>query len=85
MTWTLRRMGVLAAAALLATAISAKPLNAAGENLQPAADGKKTSEAHKTREKTGKTHTKTKKEIEQTTGNGQMQGYRPDATPGSGY
>jgi hypothetical protein len=83
MTWMLRRIGVLAAAALLATAIGAKPLYAAGDNSQATNDDSKKSDTQKTAKK--KTHTKTKKETEQTTGTGQMQGYRPDAVPGSGY
>ena len=75
-TWTLRRIGVLAAAALLATAIGAQPLYA-GDN--PTTGDKKTE--HKTAKKT-----KPKPTTEQgTAGSGQMQGYRPDVTPGSGY
>jgi hypothetical protein len=78
-TWTLRRVGVLAAAALLATAIGAQPLYAAaGDN--PTTGDKKTE--HKTTAK----KTKPKPTTEQgTTGSSQMQGYRPDVTPGSGY
>jgi hypothetical protein len=77
-TWTLRRIGVLTAAALLATAIGAQPLYAAaGDN--PTTGDKKTE--HKTAKKP-----KPKPTTEQgTTGSSQMQGYRPDVTPGSGY
>ncbi len=76
-TWTLRRVGVLAAAALLATAIGAQPLYAAaGDN--PTTGDKKTE--HKTK----KTKTKTEPS---STGQGQVQPApgRPDVVPGSGY
>ena len=86
MTSILRRAAVLATAFLLVAAIGAKPLYAANDNIAPKADDGSKKTEKKDSNKTTRAHVKTKKNTnETTTGTGQMQGYRPDVVPGTGY
>ena len=76
----LRRLALVAAAALLAVSTGTKPLYAVDAGNSDSATHKKTD--HKAAIK----HTKTKREkSEDKTPQSDMSRYRPDATPGSGY
>lgn len=86
-TLALGRISLLAAAAVLTTAISAGPLFAAGSNATSTESGTNKSEL-KDSKKTAKTHkykAKKKNTDAATSGSSQMQGYRPEADRSGGY